>query len=101
MKVAYLLRSLIIKQYESESYDEHHNNSEYQYGIIKRYINTLMNLTGSPAHCWLLCLFYVCTLQNDTGSPALNDKLPFKLLLNKFLIFSRFLIVGACLLQSR
>ena len=23
-----------------------------------------MNLTGAPAHCWLLCLVYVCNLLN-------------------------------------
>ena len=31
-----------------------------------------MNLTGAPAHCWLLCLVYVCALLNVTASPALN-----------------------------
>ena len=31
-----------------------------------------MNLTGIPAHCWLLCLVYVCSLLNVTASPALD-----------------------------
>ena len=60
-KVADLLRSLFIKQYESEPYHQHQNKAEQCYGVVKKYINTLMNLTGAPAHCWLLCLgLYLC-----------------------------------------
>ena len=55
MKVADLLRSLFIKQYESEPYPQHQNKAEQCYGVVNRYINTLMNLTGAPTHCWL-CL---------------------------------------------
>ena len=61
-KVADLLRSLFIKQYESEPYHQHQNKAKQHYGVDKSYINTLMNLTGAPAHCWLLCLLYVCSL---------------------------------------
>ena len=57
--------SLFIKQQESEPYHQH-------YGVVKRYINTLMSLTGAPAHCWLLCLLYVCSLLNVTACPALG-----------------------------
>ena len=71
-KVADLLRSLFIKQYESEPYHQHQNKAEQHYDVVKRYINTLMNLTGTPAHCWLLCLLYVCSLLNVTSSPALG-----------------------------
>ena len=49
---------------------------KHRYGVVKRYINTLMNLTGAPAHCWLLCLFYVCALLNVTASPALHGITP-------------------------
>ena len=56
-KVADLLRSLFIKQYESEPYHQHQNKAQQCYGVVKRCINTLMNLTGARAHCWLLlCL---------------------------------------------
>ena len=58
-KVAHPLRSLFIKQYESEPYHQHQNNAVQCYGVVKKYINTLMNLTGAPAHCWLLYLVYV------------------------------------------
>ena len=44
-----LLRSLFIKQYESEPYHQHQNKAEQCYGVVKRYINALMNLTGAPS----------------------------------------------------
>ena len=65
-KVADLLRSLFIRQYESEPYHQHRSKAEQHYGVVKRYINTLMNLTGAPGHCWILCLVYVCALLNVT-----------------------------------
>ena len=65
--VSDLLRSLFIKQYESEPYHQHQNKAEQHYEVVKRYINTLINLTGVPAHCWLLCLAYVCSLLNVTA----------------------------------
>ena len=75
-EVADFLGSLFIKPYDSESYDQHQNKAEQHYGVVKRYINTLMNLTGAPAHCWLLCLLYVCNLLNVTASPALGGLTP-------------------------
>ena len=85
-KIGDLLRSLFIEQYESEPYHQHQNKAEQCYGVVKWYINTLMNLTGASAHCWLLCLVYVCALLNDTESSALMAKLPLKVLLDKLLI---------------
>ena len=79
-KVADLLRTLFIKQYESEPYHQHQNKEEQCYGAVKRYINTLMNLTGAPAHCWLLCLVYVCALLKVMASPALNRITPIQAL---------------------
>ena len=79
-KVADLLRNLFIKQHESEPYHQHQNKAEQCYGVVKRYINTLMNLTGAPAHCWLLCMLYVCSLLNATASPALGGLTPLQAL---------------------
>ena len=56
-KVADLLRSLFINQYESEPYHQHQNKSKQHYGAVKRYINTLMNLTVAPAHCLYVLIF--------------------------------------------
>ena len=79
-KVADLLRSLFIKQYESEPYHQQQNIAEQCYGVVKSYINTLMNLTGAPAHYWLLCIVYVCSFLNVTASPALDGITPLQAL---------------------
>ena len=72
-----LLRSLFIKQ--------------QCYAVVKRYIKTLMNLTGAPAHCWLLCLVYVCALLNVTASPALYGITPIQALTGQIPGISHFL----------
>ena len=91
-KIADLLRSLFIKQYESEPYHQHQNKAEQRYGVVKRYINTLMNLTGTPAHCWLLCMLYVCNLLNATASPALGGLTPLQALTRQVPDISHFLL---------
>ena len=90
-KVADLLRNLFIKQHESEPYHQHQNKAEQRYGVVKRYINTLMNLTGAPAHCWLLCMLYVCHLLNATASPALGGLTPLEALTGQVPDISHFL----------
>ena len=90
-KVADLLRNLFIKQHESEPYHQHQNKVEQRYGVVKRYINTLMNLTGAPAHCWLLCMLYVCHLLNATASPALGGLTPLQALTGQVPDISHFL----------
>ena len=97
-KVADLLRSLFIKQYESEPYHQHQNKAEQCYGVVKRDINSLMNLTGAPAHCWLLCLVYVCALLNHLllmeSHPLKPGQVPD---ISHFLHLS---FMGSCLLQG-
>ena len=90
-KVADLLRSLFIKQHQSEPYHQHQNKAEQRYGVVKRYISTLMNLTGAPAHCWLLCMLYVCNLLNATASPALGGLTPLQALTGQVPDISHFL----------
>ena len=80
-----------IKQYESEPYHQHQNKAEQRYGVVKRYINTLMNLTGAPAHRWLLCMLYVCNLLNATASPALGGLTPLQALTGQVPDISHFL----------
>ena len=50
-----------------------------------------MNFTGAPAHCWLLCLLYVCSLLNVTASPALEDLTPIQALTGQVPDISHFL----------
>ena len=50
-----------------------------------------MNLTGAPAHCWLLCMLYVCSLLNATASPALGGITPLQALTGHVPDISHFL----------
>ena len=79
-KLLIFSRAYSSKQYESEPYHQHQNKAEQCYRVVKRYINTLMNLTGAPAHCWLLCLVNVCAFLNVTASYSLNGITPIQAL---------------------
>ena len=75
-RVTDLLRSLFIQDYQSESYHQHQNKAENRFGLAKRYTNTVMNTSGCPACCWLLCLQYICVVLNHLASPTLQGICP-------------------------
>ena len=60
-----LLRSLFIKQYESELYHQHQNKAE-PHGVVKRIINTLMNLTEPSS--LLAIMSFVCLQPSECYS---------------------------------
>ena len=67
-----LLHSLFIQDYQSEPYHQDQNKDEYCFGPAKRYTNTVMNTSGYPACCWLLCLQYSCVVLYHLASPTLQ-----------------------------
>ena len=71
-QVTDLLRSLFIQDYQSEPYHQHQNKAENCFGLAKRYTNTVMNTSGCPACCWLLCLQYICVVLIHLASPTLQ-----------------------------
>ena len=71
-----LLHSLFIQDYQSEPYHQHQNKAENHFGLAKRYTNTVMNTSGCPACCWLLCLQYICVVLNHLASPTLQGICP-------------------------
>ena len=75
-RVTDLLRSLFIQDYQSEPYHQHENKAENHFGLAKRYTNTVMNTSGCPACCWLLCLQYICVVLNHLASPTLQGICP-------------------------
>ena len=75
-RVTDLLRSLFIQDYQSECYHQHQNKAENCFGLAKRYTNTVMNTSGYPAFCWLLCLQYICIVLNHLASPTLQGICP-------------------------
>ena len=75
-RVTDLLCSLFIQDYQSEPYHQHQNKAENRFGLAKRYTNTVMNTSGCPAFCWLLCLQYICVVLNHLASPTLQGICP-------------------------
>ena len=75
-RVTDLLCSLFIQDYQSEPYHQHQNKAENHFGLAKRYTNTVMNASGCPACCWLLCLQYICVVLNHLASPTLQGICP-------------------------
>ena len=71
-----LLHSLFIQDYQSEPYHQHQNKAENRFGPAKRYTNTVMNTSGCPACCWLLCLQYICVVLHHLASPILQGICP-------------------------
>ena len=79
-RVTDLLHSLFIQDYQSEPYHQHQNKAENRFGLAKRYTNTVMNTSGCPAFCWLLCLQYICVVLNHLASPTLQGICPIQAL---------------------
>ena len=75
-KVTDILRMYRIKNWHSEPYHQNQNPAERRYRTIKAWTNTIMNRTGAPASCWLLCLMHVCYLLNHTSSATLDGHTP-------------------------
>ena len=75
-KVMDILRAYHISNWHSEPYHQNQNPAEWRYRTIKSWTNTVMNRSGTPANCWLLCLIYVCYLLNHIACSALDGKIP-------------------------
>ena len=80
-RVLDVLRALCIGQWTSEPHRQHQNTMERRYQTAKRITNIVMERSGSPASCWLLCMQYVCTVLNCTVCRSLDWKVPLTVLL--------------------
>ena len=73
-KVMDILRACHISNWHSEPYHQNQNPTEWRYRTIKSWTNTVMNRSGAPANCWLLCLTYVCYILNHIACTTLDGK---------------------------
>ena len=79
-KVMDILRAYHISNWHSEPYHQNQNPAEWRYRTIKSWTNTVMNRSGAPANCWLLCMIYVCYILYHIACGALNGSIPLLLL---------------------
>ena len=75
-KVMDTLMAYHISNWHSEPYHQNQNPAEWRYRTIKFWTNTVMNRSGAPANCWILCLIYVCYLLHHIACTALDGKIP-------------------------
>ena len=59
-KVKDILGMYHSSSWHSEFYHQNQNPSEWCYRTLKGWNNTILNRTGAPANCWLLCMSYAC-----------------------------------------
>ena len=55
-----ILRAYHFSNWYSEPYHQYQNPAEWQFSTIKSWTNTVMNRSGAPANCGILCMIYVC-----------------------------------------
>ncbi len=75
-KVMDILRTYSIDNWNSEPYHQNQNPAEWRYRTIKAWTNNVMNRSGAPANCWLLCMSYVCYVLNHIACKALDGAVP-------------------------
>ena len=67
-----ILRMYHSSSWHSEPYHQNQNPSEWDYRTFKAWTNTILNQTGAPVNCWLLCMSYVCYLLNHISCESLR-----------------------------
>ena len=60
-KVKDILRMSHSSSWNSEPYHQNQNPSKWHYGTTKAWTNTILNRSGAPVNCWLLCMRYAST----------------------------------------
>jgi len=55
-RIKEILRTLFIGAWQSEANNQHQNFAKCCYQDIKKMVNVVLDCSGAPAYCWLLCL---------------------------------------------
>ena len=73
-KVKDILRMYHSSSCNSEPYHQNQNPAEGSYCTLKSQTNTIMNRTGAPADCWLLCMIHASYILNHLSCEALDPQ---------------------------
>ena len=79
-KVKDILRMYHSSSWNSEPYHQNQNPAEGRYCTLKRWTNTIMNRSGAPADCWLLCMIHASYILNHLSCDALGGNVPLGML---------------------
>jgi hypothetical protein len=72
-EVRSILRTYGISSWQSEPHQQHQNPAEWRYQTVKQLCNTILDQTGAPAYCWLLCFMYVFFVLNNAFSEVIQS----------------------------
>ena len=79
-KVKDILRMYHSSSWNSEPYHQNQNPAEGRYCTLKSWTNTIMNRSGAPAECWLLCMIHASYILNHLSCEALAGNVPLGML---------------------
>ena len=79
-KVKDILRMYHSSSWNSEPYHQNQNPAEGRYCTLKSWTNTIMNRTGAPADCWLLCMIHGSYILNHLFCEAMAGNVPIGML---------------------
>ena len=79
-KVKDILRMYYSSSWNSEPYHQNQNPAEGRYCTLKSLTNTIMNRTGVPVDCWLLCMIHASYILNHLSCKALDGNVPLGML---------------------
>ena len=75
-KVKDILRMDHSSSWNSEPYHQNQNPAEGRYCTLKSWTNTIMNRSGAPADCWLLCMIHASYILNHLSCEVLDGNVP-------------------------
>ena len=76
LRLKYPRKLWMCSNWHSEPYHQNQNPVEWRYRMIMSWTNTVMNRSGAPPNCWLLCMIYVCYILNHIACGVLNGSIP-------------------------
>ena len=79
-KVKDILRMYHRLSWNSEPYHQNQTPAEGRYCTLKSWTNTIMNRSGDPSDCWLLCMIHASYILNDLSCEALGGNVPLGML---------------------
>ena len=80
-RVKEILRTLVIRDWQSEPHNKNQDYAERGWRDTKRTGAMVLNYSGAPDEIWLLALQYVCFVMNHTARERLGWRTPIEWLL--------------------
>ena len=95
-KVKDIVRMYHSSSWNSKPYHQNQNPAEGRYCTLKSWTNTIMNRSGAPADCWLLCMIHASYILTHLSCEGLAGIVPLGMSLQTSASFSYTLSINQC-----